>query len=154
MSAVKYIILKSKAEHDASGAGKKFAVAPGGYKPVRFKAGTIDYGLDGTADYQVGSVRMRYEFVLKVPKAWDADYPEDAAQILAGYGDLDDLHRYFEANNPVGGANLVYLTNHYGTEAAGYLVGEMPDTPVTTFLDGYHAFFMITITFVQKEAIA
>jgi len=128
---------------------RKFTVVQGGYNPSLDKSTTLDTTIDGKRDITMGSVfwSARYQIRLR-----DELTSEETA---ADWGNRLDLEYFYKLNNPNGDpSNLITVTDHYGVDHTGYLIGSHQEQPLTTVIHGNQANFIINIEFHEKVAVA
>jgi len=96
--------------------------------------------LGGDIDKVAGTILYAYQYVLRVPAEVDD----------LNYGTLDDLKSLFVLNNPNGTPNdIITLIDHYGDSHTVLFNEDVTPEPLTTMLEGYNAWFIVPISFVE-----
>lgn len=98
----------------------------------------------GKVDNQVGPVVRHWAYTVK---AYHTDPPE-------GYGTLANLKTLFDLVDPWGTpSNVITLTDHDGTEYSVYMIGELSESPITTYIAGEVARFEVPIHMMETTAV-
>lgn len=136
MTVNKYITLTTS---NAS-LSKRFAAIE--FSPPLERMDTIEYTLGGKTDKQAGPVIQMWRYTLRIP----IDTPP------TNYGTYGDFITFFNLSNAnATPSDVITLTDHWGNTHSVYFSEGVQPSPLTTFLEGVNAWFIVPVSFVEKN---
>ena len=125
-----------------SSINEKFHVVRDGYNEIIRKRSNVEETMDGGLDVQMGGVHKLYNLLIRV-RHTEPD---------VGFGTFDDLRNLYELNDPTGGANLLWYTNHHGTVEQVYMVGDFQGSLLACAIEGNTAWWDVQVQLRVKPA--